>query len=413
MANTQAIDHLFNQAVHAQDIAGVVAMAATDQGVLYEGAFGTRELGKDVAMTPDTVVWIASMTKAITAAAAMQLVERGALQLDTPVAAVVPALARVRVLTGFDASGTPQLRPPRRAMTLKHLLTHTAGFSQEHFSAAIQQYQEATGTPAYTTFENAALTTPLLFDPGERWEYGINIDWVGKIVEAVSGQRLGDYLQQHLFAPLGMHSTSFQLAPAQRARLASMHARVSDEAGAAVPLELPQELSGEQLESRALRAALAVVPFELPQEPQFQSGGAGLYSTAPDYLRFTQMLLQRGTFNGTQVLQPATVHTMAQNHIGDLSCGELRSIVPALALTANFFPGMPQQWGLSFLINTAQTLQGRAPGSLAWAGIANTFFWIDPTRRVTGVFMTQLLPFFDPKAIALFRAYEAAVYQAL
>ena len=125
------------------------------------------------------------------------------------------------------------------------------------------------------------------------------------------------------------------------------------------------------------------------------------------------MLLQRGTFNGTQVLQPATVHTMAQNHIGDLHCGELRSIVPALAHTANFFPGMPQKWGLSFLINTAQTPQGRSPGSLAWSGLANTFFWIDPTKRVTGVFMTQLLPFFDPKAIALFRAYEAAVYQAL
>jgi CubicO group peptidase (beta-lactamase class C family) len=250
------------------------------------------------------------------------------------------------------------------------------------------KYQETTGTPAYTTFENAALTTPLVFDPGERWEYGINIDWVGKVVEAVSGQRLGDYLQDNLFAPLGMHSTSFQLSPAQRARLASMHARGPDE-------------------------ALAVIPFELPQEPQFQSGGAGLYSTAPDYLRFTQMLLHRGTFNGTQVLQPETVHTMAQNHIGDLHCGELRSIAPALAHTANFFPGMPQKWGLSFLINTAQTPQGRSPGSLAWSGLANAFVWIDPTKRVTGVFMTQLLPFFDPKAIGLFRAYEATVYQVL
>jgi methyl acetate hydrolase len=388
MANTQAIDHMLNQAVHAQDVPGVVAMAATDRGILYEGAFGTRALGTDAAMTPDTVFWIASMTKAITAAAAMQLVERGALQLDTPAADVVPELARVQVLTGFDAAGTPQPRAPRRAMTLRHLLTHTAGFSQDIFSAEITKYQEATGTPAYTTFENAALTTPLLFDPGERWEYGINIDWVGKIVEAVSGHRLGDYLQQNLFAPLGMHSTSFTLSPSQRARLASMHARGPDE-------------------------ALAVVPFELPQEPQFQSGGAGLYSTAPDYLRFTQMLLQRGRFNGTQVLQPETVHTMAQNHIGDLHCGELRSIVPALAHTANFFPGMPQKWGLSFLINTAQTPQGRSPGSLAWAGLANTFFWIDPTKRVTGVFLTQLLPFFDPKAITLFRAYEVEVYKSL
>jgi len=388
MANSQAIDHVLSPAVHAQDVPGIVAMAATDEGIIYEGAFGTRELGKDAAMTPDTVVWIASMTKAITAAAAMQLVERGQLHLDAPATDVVPELARAQVLAGFDASDTPQLRAPKRAMTLKHLLTHTAGFSQDIFSADIMKYQETTGTPAYTTFENAALTTPLLFDPGERWEYGINLDWVGKIVEVVSGQRLGDYLQHNLFAPLEMHSTSFQISSSQRARLASMHARGPDE-------------------------ALAVVPFELPQEPQFQSGGAGLYSTAQDYLHFTEMLLHCGTFNGTQVLQPATVHTMAQNHIGDLHCGELRSIAPALAHTANFFPGMPQKWGLSFLINTAQTPQGRSPGSLAWSGLANTFFWIDPTKRVTGVFMTQLLPFFDPKAIALFRAYEAAVYQAL
>jgi CubicO group peptidase (beta-lactamase class C family) len=388
MANIQAIDHVLCQAAHAQDVPGVVAMAATDEGILYEGAFGTRELGKDAAMTPDTVVWIASMTKAITATAAMQLVERGTLQLDAPAADVVPALARAQVFEGFDASGTPQLRAPKRAITLKHLLTHTAGFSYEMFSADIAKYHEATGTPGIITCENAALTTPLLCDPGERWEYGINIDWVGKIVEAVSGQRLGDYLRHHLFAPLGMHSTSFQLSPAQRARLASMHARGPDE-------------------------ALAVVPFALPQEPQFQMGGGGLYGTGPDYLRFTQMLLQRGTFNGHQVLQPETVHTMAQNHIGDLHCSELRSVAPALAHTANFFPGMPQKWGLSFLINTAPTPQGRSPGSLAWAGLANTFFWIDPAQRVTGVFMTQLLPFFDPKAIALFRAYEAAVYQAL
>ena len=388
MANTQAIDHVLRQAVQAHDVPGVVAMAATDQGVVYEGAFGSRALGTDTAMTPDTVVWIASMTKAITSAAAMQLVERGQLQLDTPAAEVVPALAQAQVLTGFDASGTPQLRAPRHAITLKHLLTHTAGFSYEMFSADIVQYQTATGTPGIITCENAALMTPLLCDPGERWEYGINIDWVGKIVEAVSGQKLGDDLQHNFFAPLGMHSTSFKISPAQRARLASVHMRGPEE-------------------------ALAVLPFEIPQEPQFQMGGGGLYSTAPDYLCFTQMLLHRGTFNGNQVLQPETVHTMAQNHIGDLHCVELQTAMPELTHSANFFPGMPQKWGLGFLINTAQTPQGRSPGSLAWAGLANTFFWIDPTKRVTGVFLTQMLPFFDPRAIALFRAYEAAVYQAL
>ncbi len=388
MANTQAIDQVLRQAVTANEVPGVVAMAATDQGIIYEGAFGRRELGQDAAMTPDTVVWIASMTKALTATAAMQLVERGQLQLDAPAADVLPELSQAQVLDGFDASGQPRLRAPRRAMTLKHLLTHTAGFSYEMWSADIVKYQEVTGTPGITTCENAALTTPLLFDPGERWDYGINIDWVGKMVEAVSGRRLGDYLQKNLFTPLGMHSTSFKLSPSQRARLASIHAREAD-------------------------STLAVFPFEIPQEPEFEMGGGGLYGTAQDYLRFTQMLLHRGTFNGNQVLQPETVETMSQNHIGDVDCVELQTVVPSLSHNANFFPGMQQKWGLSFLINTALTPHGRSPGSLAWAGLANTFFWIDRTKGVTGVFMTQILPFFDEQAIGLFRDYEAAVYASL
>lgn len=388
MVDTQAIDRILSQAVKANDVPGVVAMSATDEGVIYEGAFGKRKLGTDAAMTLDTVVWIASMTKAITAAAAMQLVERGKLQLDSPAAEVVPELSKAQVLEGFDASGTPRLRPPTQAMTLRHLLTHTAGFSYEIWSADIVRYQEVTGTPGITTCENAALTTPLLFDPGERWDYGISIDWVGKMVEAVSGQALGDYLQRNLLAPLGMDSTSFKISPSQRARLASIHARGAD-------------------------GTLAVFPFEVPQEPQFQMGGGGLYSTVPDYMRFTQMLLHRGTFDGNQVLKPETVHMMSQNHIGDINCVELRTVAPSLSNNADFFPGMQQKWGLSFLINTTPTPQGRSTGSLAWAGLANTFFWIDPTRCVTGVFATQLLPFFDHKAITLLRNYEAAVYKSL
>lgn len=387
MANTQTIDDVLRQAVDSKQVPGVVAMAATEQGVVYEGAFGQRTLGQETAMTADTVLWIASMTKAITATAAMQLVERGQLQLDSAAAEVVPELAMIQVLTGFDASGVPQLRAPRRAITLRHLLTHTAGFSYDMWSADIGKYQAATGTPAMGTGKNAALMTPLLFDPGERWEYGINIDWVGKIVEAVSGQRLGNYVQHNILAPLGMHSTSFQLSPSQQARLAGMHARGAD-------------------------GALTVTPFAMPQEPQFEMGGGGLYSTAPDYLRFTQMLLHGGTFNGNQVLQAATVQMMSQNHIGDMECVTLKTVAPARSNDANFFPGMSQKWGLSFLMNTARTPQGRSPGSLAWAGLANTFFWIDVTKRLTGVCLMQILPFFDHQAILLFRAYEAAVYKA-
>jgi methyl acetate hydrolase len=200
------------------------------------------------------------------------------------------------------------------------------------------------------------------------------------------GKGSGNYMQHNILAPLGMHSTSFKLSPSQQERLAGMHTRQSD-------------------------GTLSVIPFTIPQEPQFEMGGGGLYSTAPDYLRFTQMLLQGGTLNGKQILQPTTVQMMAQNHIGDLHCVELKTVAPARSHDANFFPGMVQKWGLSFLINTAQTPQGRSPGSLAWAGLANTFYWIDVTKRLTGVCVTQILPFFDPQALTLFRQYETAVYK--
>jgi CubicO group peptidase (beta-lactamase class C family) len=388
MANTQAIDQVLKRAVDAKDVPGVVALAATDRSIVYQGAFGKRELGKDAAMTPDTVVWIASMTKAMTAAGAMQLVERGKLKLDSAAAEVVPDLSKAQVLEGFDAAGKPKLRAPKRPITLRHLLTHTAGFSYEIWSADIAKYQAATGTPGITTCENAALTTPLLFDPGERWDYGINIDWVGKMVEAASGRKLGDYLQQNIFAPLGMTSTSFKLSASQRGRLASVHARGAD-------------------------GSLAVFPFELPQEPQFQMGGGGLYGTAQDYIRFTQMILNRGKSNGNQVLKAETVRMMSQNQMGDIDVGVLKTAAPPLSNDVVLFPGMKLKWGLSFLINTAQTPQGRSAGSLAWAGLANTFFWIDPVKRVTGVFLTQVLPFFDQKTVNLLGEYETALYQSL
>jgi CubicO group peptidase (beta-lactamase class C family) len=367
---------------------GVVAMAATDKGILYEGAFGTRRLGASAPMALDTVVWIASMTKAITATAAMQLVEKGKLSLERPAHEVVPEVGAARVLEVFDAAGAPRLRAPRRPITLRHLLTHTAGFSYEIWSPDIARYQTATGTPGITTCTNAALTTPLLFDPGDRWEYGISIDWVGKMVEAVSGTRLDRYFQDNISAPLGMRDTSFKLSASQRARLAAVHQR--DEAG-----------------------ALAATELELPQEPEFFMGGGGLYGTAGDYLTFARMIMQDGRVNGTQVLRPETVALMSQNHIGALEVGAFKTAMPTLSNDLELFPGMSKKWGLSFLINTATAPTGRSAGSLAWAGLANTYFWIDRARRVCGVFLSQVLPFYDGTAIDLFGTFETEVYRAL
>jgi methyl acetate hydrolase len=337
-------------------------------------------------MTTGTVGWIASMTKALTGTAAMQLVEQGRLELDRPATDWVPELSQVQVLEGFAADGEPLTRPPRRPITLRHLLTHTAGFSYEIWSEEIIRYQEAKGIPGIISCQNAALNTPLLFDPGERWEYGINIDWAGKMVEAASGRRLGAYMQDNIFEPLGMEDTAFKLRPDMRARLARIHQRGDGEDFTALDLEIPQE-------------------------PEFDMGGGGLYGTVGDYLRFVRMILNRGEADGQQVLRPETVDMMARNQMGECRVRPVKTAMPPLSNDAEFFPGMPKTWGLTFMINTEQAPTGRTAGSLAWAGLANSYYWIDPKEGIGGVYLTQILPFGDKKSLPLFFAFEKAVYR--
>ena len=382
-------DALLQSAVAQGEVPGVVALATRRDEIIYEGGFGERVLGGGAAMSPDTVVWIASMTKAITGTAAMQLVEQGRLDLDRPAQDVVPALAEVEVLTGFDDAGQPVTRTPTRAITLRHLLTHTAGFAYEIWQEPIIRYQEARGLPGIITCQERALRTPLLFDPGERWEYGINVDWAGKMVEAVSGQKLGAYLKANLFEPLGMSDTAFKISDAMRRRQAKIHQRGDDDGF--TPLH----------------------DLEIPQAPEFEMGGGGLYGTMQDYAKFVRMMLNQGRADGQQVLEPETVAQMSTNQMGDCRVCMLKSALPPLSNDAEFFPGMPKTWGLSFMINTERAPTGRSPGSLAWGGLANSYFWIDPTVGVGGVYATQVLPFADKKALPLFLAFEKTVYDQL
>ncbi len=381
-------DALLARAAQAGDVPGVVAMATTGDQLLYEGAFGQRVQG-GAAMTTDTVVWIASMTKAVTSVAAMQMVERGKLSLDTPAHQVVPAIAEAQVLTGFDAAGKAQTRPPKRPITLRHLLTHTAGFSYEIWNHDIQRWQAQFGLPGITECKNASLKTPLLFDPGERWEYGINIDWAGKMVEAVSGQKLGQVLKANVFDPLGMASTAFRITPDMRARLAKIHQRGDD--GQLSPL----------------------MDLEIPQEPEFEMGGGGLYSTAGDYLKFVRMILNDGAGNGERLLRPDTVALMARNNGGANRQGVMKTAIPPLSNDVDVFPGIPKAWGLSWMINTKAAPTGRGAGSLMWAGLANSYYWIDRANDVAGVYLTQILPFADVKSYPLFESFERAVYESL
>jgi methyl acetate hydrolase len=389
MANDASIDRVLQQAVTAGEVPGVVAVAADDSGVIYQGAFGRRSLASDDAMSLDTVFRIASMTKAITATAAMQMVEQQKLALDQPAGEVLPELANPMVLEGFDAAGKPVLRPAREKVTLRRLLTHTAGFVYDTWNANQARYAEVTGLPAARTGKLEALNAPLGFEPGERWEYGINIDWAGRMVEAVSGQNLEAYMQEHIFAPLGMRDSSFDPRPDWSARTVQVHARQAD--GSLQPIDAPPP----------------------PVDREFYPGGGGLFSTGPDYIRFLQMLLNGGSNGGGgHVLKPETVALMAQNHMGDLDVLPLTTFKPAMSNDAEFFPGMSKKWGLSFLINTEDAPAGRSAGSLAWAGINNTYFWLDPNKRVAGVLMTQVLPFADPVVLGLLDRFEAAVYAA-
>ena len=383
----EQIDRTLADAAAAGEVPGVVAAAADDSGVIYEGAFGQRDLaaGTAMAMAIDTVFRIASMTKAVTSVAAMQLVEAGKLALDDPVPAIDPTLASPQVLNGFSAAGEPILRPAKRPITLRHLLTHTAGFTYEVWNADMRRYIEATGTPAVMSGRLAALRRPLCFDPGERWEYGINIDWVGRIVEAAGGKALDVYLRDHIFAPLGMSDTGFVTSVEQRGRQAHVHQRQAED-------------------------ALEPQPLPAPFTPEFYAGGGGLVSTARDYIKFLQMLMQSGEFRGGRILKPETVAAMNHNQIGDLQAGVMKTQEPALSNDVDFFPGMPVRWGLGCMINMQPGPNGRSAGSLTWAGLFNSYYWLDPAKRVAGVILMQILPFADSRAVALYGRFERSIY---
>src|ERR1700736_4839906 len=382
------VDAVLRRATEAREVPGAVAVAATDKGLLYEGAFGTRDLANGPEMTPDTIFRLASMTKAVTSTAAMQLVEQGRLQLDQPIGNVLPELAAPQVLQGFEESRAPRLRPAKRPITLRHLLTHSARFGYETWDADLIRYVKISGTPPTSTGKLASLRLPLVFDPGDRWEYGINLDWVGRTVEAVSGRPLEVYFREHIFAPLGMTDTDYVISSAQQSRLVTVHQRKPD-------------------------GSLEPTPAPDPPWREFWSGGGGLYSTGRDYLVFLQMLLNQGRFNGAQLLWPETVALMGRNQIGDINAGILKTAMPQRSNDVDFFPGIPCKWGLGYMINTEPGQAERSAGSLTWAGLYNTYYWVDPQKRVAGVILTQILPFADHKAVKLYGEFESAVYDAL
>lgn len=370
--------------VAAAGVPGAVAMIADRDGVRLAEAAGLADPAAGTPMALDTLFQIASMTKAVVSVAAMQLVERGRLQLDAPIGDLLPDLAAPMVIDGFDGD-VARLRPARRPITLRHLLTHTSGIGYDFVHADLLKARGPGGPPTFGLL--AALKVPLLFDPGDAWEYGMGIDWAGLAVEAASGQGLDAYLAEQITGPLGMDDTMFQLDARRATRLAPLQARAPD--GGFMPF--PADIGGGP-------------------EAEFLSGGGGLKSSAPDYLRFLRMLLCGGSFEGTRILSPETVAEMGRNQIDDIRAGAMATTMPMFSHAIDVFPGMDSKWGLGFLINPDPGPHGRAPGSLAWAGVANSYYWIDPASGICGLVMMQFLPFGDPAAQQVYAGVERLAY---
>lgn len=384
----QQLDEILAAGIERGAAPGATFCVVNSDGVLYEGGAGERAIGSGVSMSADTVGAIFSMTKAVTGAAAMQLVEQGRIELDGPAGDICPELSAVEVLDGFDDDGQPMTRPPSQPVSLRHLLTHTSGFVYDIWNTECARWHEATGVPNILSLEKTSLSEPLMFDPGAAWEYGIGIDWAGQMVEAVSGSTLGEYFAEHLTGPLGMDDTAFAHTPSMLERAAAIHGRGPD--GSLTPIDLPA-----------------------PANPEFEMGGGGLFGTVGDYGRFMRMILNDGELDGTRVLSPETIQAMATNHMGDLRVQPLITGDPSLSNDAEFFPGEPKSWGLSFQINEQPAFTGRPAGTLMWAGLANSFFWIDRTNDIAGAYISQILPFADEASLGLFFELESAVYNAI
>jgi methyl acetate hydrolase len=384
--NTDAIDAVLQAAVTSGAVPNVTAMIADREGTIYEGAAGSRVAGGEEPVSADTHYRIMSMTKMLATVAALQQVERGALDLDAPVERYCPEFGELQVLDGFDGE-TPRLRPPASKATVKQLVTHTSGLGYWFFNADLLRWEAATGTPNVLSGSTVIFGAPLVADPGTRFEYGINTDWLGKVLEAASGMTLDVAVKEGITGPLGMHETSFAPTDGQRDNLVPVHLRGED-------------------------GAWGASEIELHPEPEYYAGGHGLYSTPRDYLRFQRALLGNGEVDGTRILQKATVEAAFTNQIGELDFpAAIASADPASSLDFNAGPGY--KWGYGLLLNTQDLPGRRRSGSGAWAGLCNTHFWVDPTSAVTGAVYTQTLPFVTPEVYQVYLDVETALYASL
>jgi CubicO group peptidase (beta-lactamase class C family) len=353
---------------------GIAAVVVDRDGELFHHAAGEANAR--------TMFRNASMTKAVATTAALQLVEQGEIGLDDAVESVLPEFGTLQVLDGFDANDKARLRAPASKATIRQLMTHSTGLGYFFLSESLSRYHAVTGAPHALTGLKASLSVPMVHDPGTAWEYGVNTDWLGLVVEKVSGQSFAAYLKQHVYEPLRMNESTFAPTAEHRSRLLRVMQRRTD-------------------------GKLEPSPLDLPATSEWESGGHGSYGTIQDYGRFVQAWLN----DGRGVLKPETAQMALQDHLGKIKLPEVvKSQVPVLA---NDVPSLPlkQSWGLGFHLMLENVPGMRSAGTADWAGVFNSYYWIDRKKGVGGVLMTQLLPFFDGAVVETLMAFETAVYQ--
>ena len=373
-----------DEAVAKNQVPFVVGMTGNAAGVTFSGAAGEAAPGR--AAAADTVFRIFSMTKALGSTAAMILIDRGEMDFDTPVESVLPEFAEMRVVEGWDGD-TPRLRAPKVKATARHLATHTSGLEYEFWRAEPAEYLARTGHPSVLSGLKASMFYPMTTDPGTRWGYGPSIDWLGLMVEKISGQRIDAFLKANVFDPLGMADTDVEVRPHMASRLAGVKARGED--GRFGDFELAP-----------------------PSNPEVYGMGHALYSTPQDYLRFLRMLLNRGALDGQRVLSEAGVARMLENHMGPLTFEKMVTVAPPITADFDPFEGTTKTHSFGFMRNEQDIPGRRRAGSQSWAGVLNTHYWFDPTADVAGLIMTQSLPFVEPPFMAAYDAFERSAYAA-